>query len=74
MFAALNMLNLSASKLRTDMVTYLRNHPEIVAYVDFQAEHRKSFAQYIEYMSRDGVRGDGIVLEVVVEWRCSGSL
>jgi hypothetical protein len=56
-----------AQQLRNNIIAYLRNHPETVEHVDFEAEKQKSFDEYVEHMSHDGVWGDGIVLEAAVK-------
>lgn len=65
--SVLCIADVSAYQLRHDIVQYLRQHEEIVLNVDFQTEHKMTFEDYLTYMSRDGVWGDGIVLEVAVK-------
>ena len=65
--SVLCIADVSAYQLRHDIVQYLRQHEEIVLNVDFQTEHKMTFEDYLTYMSRDGVWGDDIVLEVAVK-------
>jgi hypothetical protein len=55
----------SGTELRRNLISHLLCNPDIVGNVDFEAEGT-SFHDYVDRMSKPGVWGDGIMLEVAV--------